>query len=126
MKARSVALEFLVVLTAFVSIPSSVLTDGCFVWQWDRSVDIREPAQKAIILYDKGREDLILQVKVEGNVTDFGWLIPVPGLPEVSEASMNSFFELSRVIQRWDRRVDAGRADKEAAVQVLGYKTVGA
>jgi hypothetical protein len=56
MKARSVALEFLVVLTAFVSIPSSVLADGCFVWKWDRSVDIREPAQKAIILYDKGTD----------------------------------------------------------------------
>jgi hypothetical protein len=32
--------------------------DGGFVWQKD--VDIREPLQKANILYDQGREDLIL------------------------------------------------------------------
>src|SRR5215475_12611092 len=74
--------------------------DGCFVFRWNKEKDINEPTQKAIILHDQGREDLILQVKYEGPAEDFGWLIPVPGQPEVRKGSMEPFYELSRLTQR--------------------------
>ena len=37
--------------------------DGCFVFRWNKQKDINEPTQKAVILHDQNREDLILQVK---------------------------------------------------------------
>ncbi|HEV7928168.1 MAG TPA: DUF2330 domain-containing protein [Verrucomicrobiae bacterium] len=74
--------------------------DGCFVFRWDKEKDINEPTQKAIILHDKGQEDMVLQVKYEGPAEDFGWLIPVPGLPEVRKGSMECFYELSQLTQR--------------------------
>src|SRR2546421_4826922 len=74
--------------------------DGCFVFRWDKKADINEPTQKAIIFYDAGREDLLLQVKYEGALEDFGWLIPVPSLPKVTKGSMQPFYELSQLTQR--------------------------
>lgn len=113
-----------------------VLGDGCFVmppFVWDKHRDINEPAQKAIILYDAGREDLILQVKYEGPVEQFGWLIPVPGLPTVQQASMKCFYELSRYMQEHlEPRFVYGMASldghdtKEPSVKVIEVKTVGA
>src|SRR5215469_85704 len=81
--------------------------DGGFVTvelpPWDKHKDINEPTQKAIIVYDAGREDLILQVKYEGPTDEFGWLVPVPNLPKVKLGSMKCFYELSQYTQRlWD------------------------
>ncbi len=113
--------------------------DGAFVvpaFVWNRAKDITEPSQKAIILHDAGREDLILQVKYHGRVGDFGWLIPVPAQPTVSKASMESFYELSRYVQEKCRPADyrdgtlgggstAALPEATDPVRVLEYKTVG-
>jgi HEAT repeat protein len=79
---------------------ASVLADGCFVFRWDKKTDINEPTQKAVILHHAGREDLLLQVKYEGAVDEFGWLIPVPSEPTVERGSMTAFYELSELTQR--------------------------
>lgn len=109
--------------------------DGCFVFVWNKQKDINEPTQKAIILYDKGREDLILQVKYEGPAEDFGWLIPVPGLPEVRKGSMDCFYELSKLTQErfgdglaHGRNMSFGAAagGEPEPVKVIEIKTVGA
>jgi hypothetical protein len=105
--------------------------DGCFVFHWDKQKDINEPTQKAIILHDKGREDMVLQVKYEGPAEDFGWLIPVPGLPEVGKGSMDCFYELSRLTQRRfnvARSMSAGsqHTSEDEGVNVIKIKTVGA
>ncbi len=106
--------------------------DGCFVFRWNKDIDIKEPTQKAIIVFDGGREELLLQVKYEGPLEEFGWLIPVPSLPEVEKGSMEPFYELSRITQRdvhSDFRmmmrggVTAGDAE---SVKALEVKTVGA
>src|SRR5712692_4229751 len=89
----------LVLAAAFTFITASTFADGCFVFRWNKQKDINEPTQKAIILHDQNREDLILQVKYEGPAEDFGWLIPVPGQPEVRKGSMQPFYELSRLTQ---------------------------
>jgi hypothetical protein len=118
--------------------------DGMFVapkFVWDKHKDINEPTQKAILVYDAGREDLILQVKYEGPVSEFGWLVPVPNLPTVQKGSMKCFYELSQYTQRhfenpWEhnqsRSVPLGMAGMDSAekaeppVKVIEIKTVGA
>lgn len=112
--------------------------DGCFVmppFVWNKAKDINEPTQKAIIVHDAGREDLILQVKYEGPVEEFGWLIPVPGLPTVQKGSMECFYELSRYTQEHfepryrSMTLSAGSSkgeEKPEPVKVIEVKTVGA
>src|SRR6266571_5889978 len=119
---------------AFLAV--SALGDGCFVFRWNKDIDIKEPTQKAIILYDHGREDLLLQVKYEGPLDEFGWLVPVPGLPTVTKGSMRPFYELSQLTQRHfgsDDHSTKGRArgislagGAEERVKVIEVKTVGA
>ena len=118
--------------------------DGMFVapkFVWDKHKDINEPAQKAIIVYDAGCEDLILQVKYEGPVDEFGWLIPVPNRPTVQKGSMKCFYELSQYTQQhfeWGHQrsrtrtgamtlgMDSAGAKPEPPVKVIETKTVGA
>ena len=68
--------------------------DGCFVPRPSRR-DIYEPTQKALILFQQGREDLILQVKYSGAVDDFAWIVPTPGRPAVGECDPAIFSALS-------------------------------
>jgi hypothetical protein len=132
----------LVSLAAALLAPVNTRADGMFVapkFVWDKHKDINEPTQKAILVYDAGREDLILQVKYEGAVDEFGWLIPVPGLPTVEEGSMKCFYELSKFTQqrlepRWGMlSLSAGghgkgdaKENPEPPVKVIEIKTIGA
>lgn len=133
----------LVLLALALVVPPNVRADGMFVaprFVWDRHKDINEPTQKAIIVYDGVTEDLILQVKYEGPVDEFGWLVPVPALPTVKEGSMDCFYELSQFTQRyfdrpWEHVATATRGmlnDSVGAiaapppVKVIETKTVGA
>jgi hypothetical protein len=108
--------------------------DGFFVFRWNKEKDINEPTQKAIILHDQGREDLILQVKYEGPAEDFGWVIPVPGQPEVRKGSMEPFYELSKLTQKqfgdgtghMGMSSAYGGKEQEPEVKVIEVKTVGA
>jgi hypothetical protein len=114
---------------------SSARADGCFVFRWDKKTDINEPTQKAVILHHAGREDLLLQVKYEGAVDEFGWLIPVPSLPTVERGSMDAFYELSELTQRsfggglsgmmGGVRI-AAEGEESTRVKVIETKTVGA
>jgi hypothetical protein len=132
----------LVPLLAALLTPAVVLADGMFVvpkFVWDKHKDINEPTQKAILVYDAGREDLILQVKYEGPVDEFGWLIPVPNLPTVQKGSMGCFYELSQYTQKqfeteWGHNQTRsipmslgaeGAGKSEPPVKVVEIKTVG-
>jgi len=130
-------------LTGLVS-PPSTYADGCFVappFVWDKHRDINEPTQKAILLYDAGQEHLILQVKYDGPVEQFGWLVPVPAQPAVQPGSMESFYALSRYTQEnWEPQAVATRGEvmdnamttlsaggpPPEPVKVVEIKTVGA
>ncbi len=123
--------------------PHDMRADGMFVapkFVWDRHRDINEPTQKAMIVYDGVQEDMILQVKYEGPVNEFGWLVPVPNLPTVKNGSMKCFYELSQYSQKnsgqndlipGSMRMQANTLSAEAAsapppVKVVEIKTVGA
>ncbi len=136
---KTLAPAFLVSLIAVLLAPTKALGDGMFVvpkFVWEKHKDINEPTQKAIIVYDAGYEDLILQVKYEGPVDEFGWLIPVPNLPTVQKGSMKCFYELSQYTQRnFEQQAGGipmagslGIADNEKPepIKVIEVKTVGA
>src|ERR1041385_7379704 len=89
-------------------------------------------SQKAILMYDAGREDLILQAAYEGPGQDFGWLIAVPGPPEIRQGSIQSFFDLSRFTQEplWPEEFDHdslfssfGNVNR---IKVINIQTIGA
>jgi len=65
---------------------TSARADGCFVFHWDKKTDITEPTQKAIIFHDAGHEEMLLQVRYEGPLSEFGWLMPVPTAPQTRQA----------------------------------------
>jgi hypothetical protein len=44
--------------------------------------------QRAIILFEEGRQRVLLQTRYEGDVADFAWLIPSPGQPRASDVSL--------------------------------------
>ncbi len=76
---------------------------------------------------------MVLQVKYEGPAESFGWLVPVPSLPEVRKGSMDCFYELSRLTQlhmndgAMIMSLSMGSHGAEApAVDVIKIKTVGA
>ncbi|HEV2319940.1 MAG TPA: DUF2330 domain-containing protein [Verrucomicrobiae bacterium] len=140
---KSSSRVLLSLLIAVCLAPIAGWADGTFVapkFVWDKHQDINEPTQKAIIVYDAGREDLILQVKYQGPLNQFGWLVPVPARPSVEAASMKCFYELSRFTQQqrlnqqWlRRRPTYGSLDTDdqstrhpAPVKVIETKTVGA
>ncbi|MGV8169396.1 MAG: DUF2330 domain-containing protein [Candidatus Nanoarchaeia archaeon] len=88
---RLVLLFFLMILLS----SSLVLSDGGFFRPrpyFDK--DLREPSQKAMILFDGQEETLILQVNYEGDMTDFAWVVPVPAYPEINKTSPYLFEEL--------------------------------
>jgi len=96
--------------------------DGCFVW--DKERDIAGPTQKAILFYADGRQDLLLQVRYEGPVERFGWLIPVPGLPKVRQGSMECFYELSKLTQQRFPDPHGHRGGAPSGVRVLGLEVL--
>jgi hypothetical protein len=140
MSANAYRLRTCRLLLVFAHIAVGVLSadearaDGCFLKPvWNKQIDINEPTQKAIILYDAGREDLVLQVKYEGPVNEFGWLVPVPSVPKVEKGSMSCFYELSRLTQgatvtegKGTTLRAASAGSDRVAVRVIEQKTVGA
>src|SRR5215510_4222272 len=123
----------LITVTLTATCGWNVIADGCFVFKWNKAIDINEPTQKAIIVFDEGREDILLQVKYEGPLQEFGWLIPVPTLPKVERGSMKPFYELSLLTQRHFGEGDAmalgikqGTGGGAEPVKVIEINTVGA
>ena len=106
---------------------------------------LNERSQEAIIIFHKGdkageaTQDLILKISVEGGADQFGWVVPLPAVPETGEEDAKLFAELHRYVQA--RLVAGGgvkpKADKntnsadEVApatakdVEVISRKTVG-
>lgn len=87
-----IATALAIVLLSVLTTP--VLADGGFISS-NPAQDIYQPAQKAIILYEDDREDLILQVKYEGDVDEFAWIVPVPAYPDVGVSAPEMFEELA-------------------------------
>lgn len=121
--------KWLVILTIFLIIPSVVNADGCFFHHYYE--DVREPSQKAVIFYNESSllETLILQVKYEGNASDFGWVVPTPMIPELDETDGDIFYELSLLTSNYGYNGSKGYLDsageKQGNVTLLRQEQVG-
>lgn len=81
-----------------VALASDVHADGMFVWRTERQ-DILEPEQKAVLLFDQGVEELVLEVRYAGAVEGFGWIVPLPSVPRVRADDPDLFAYLSMYTQ---------------------------
>ncbi|MBU1072876.1 DUF2330 domain-containing protein, partial [bacterium] len=114
---------------SFILLTSAAYADGCFVWR-SEDVDIREPRQKALIVFAEGVEELVLAVQCEGAVEDFAWLVPLPSAPEVRVVELETFEMLRQATRLADMgrssRFDFARsAESGDDVNVLDRRTVG-
>jgi len=98
MSNRSLSIPALVMALLGLLHPTLSFADGVFVWR-NEQADIHEPEQKALILFDRGLEDLVLEARYEGAVSDFGWIVPLPSRPRMRPDDPKIFEELSRRTQ---------------------------
>lgn len=91
MKTRIIIIGILTVIL----LQTGAKADGCFVPP--PNVQIYEPDQRALIMKDGDYESIILQVRAEGSAQEFGWVVPVPSYPNVTEADSLIFNDLERL-----------------------------
>lgn len=136
----------LVVLLAVISTllgESSVRADGKVMPPAEYEGSLEEQAQEAILIFHasqqpgEAREDVILRIRVEGEVENFAWVIPFPNQPKVTKEEARLFKELHNYVEaRLARRrirpgykSDGAAADEKGAepkaVEVLSRKIVG-
>lgn len=81
MKPKSTLTTIIFVLT-FLSSCQLCFSDGCFI----PTVAIKKvpdiPVQRALIKYRDGVETLIIEATFDGQSERFGWIIPIPGIPQ--------------------------------------------
>ena len=123
-------IRILVIGIIFMSISTIVSADGGFFQSaepaYGAEKDITLPAQKAVIIYENNTEDLILQVKYEGEVEKFAWVVPLPNRPIINVSQPELFFELfSLTVPEHLRIIRPGGGEKPVLVEVLERKTVG-
>ena len=67
-----------------ILLSGNVFADGCFFRAKEEQVgnSAESPNQRALIVFDKNRETLVVQVKYQGDAEKFSWVLPVPSIPE--------------------------------------------
>ena len=81
-----------IAILGFLAVASAVTADGGMFPP--PGVSIYEPFQYAVIEHDGSTETLHLLVHVTGDSTEFGWIIPLPANPEISEDTVSLFEEI--------------------------------
>lgn len=92
-------LLFVLVLTRVV------LADGFVRPPIDYKGSLEERSQEAIIIFREGTatksavQDLIIKIRVEGDASNFAWIVPLPNPPKTTKESPKLFKELHRYVQ---------------------------
>ena len=93
----------LAMMAAMIALgPSPLWADGMVTAPAKREYkgSLEERAQEAIIIFNssppkrEATEDLILKIRVEGEVSHFAWIVPFPSQPTVTKADDKHFQEL--------------------------------
>lgn len=111
--------------------PLLTKADGIFIPPIDYYVS--STAQKAVIIYEKGTETMVISTQFRGDAKNFGWVIPVPARPEVAKSADELFTSLNELtapkydypvpmVQPLMQEKGAGAGE---SVQVLETKKVG-
>lgn len=67
--------------------------------------------QKALIIYENGREELVISVSFNGKAEDFGWVVPFPNQPEISKVDSSIFRKLADITEPKQNLLDKIRGD---------------
>jgi len=124
-----------------LALPITIFADGMVVPPQKYEGSLNETAQEAILIFHKGTEqqpssqDMILKISVQGETKDFGWVVPLPSVPETGKADAAMFRELHDYVQaRQPRRPKAtpggfnridSKAESAPAAQVIKREIVG-
>jgi len=107
------------------AIPAAALADGKIVppavyEEKPYAGSLEERAQEAILIFQRGdeqrgaRQDMILKIRVDGEVDHFAWIIPLPSPPKTGKEDAKVFEELHRYVQA---RLAAGGARPAAKLE---------
>jgi hypothetical protein len=123
-------------------VPAVALADGKVVAPRQYAGSLEERAQEAIIIFQgsdtrgEAVEDLILKIRVEGEIDRFAWVIPFPTKPTTGREDAKLFQELhgyveTRIAQgaggfkKTGHTIGAVKGAEPKAVEVLSRQTVG-
>ncbi|MBU0975162.1 DUF2330 domain-containing protein, partial [Patescibacteria group bacterium] len=104
--------------------PSKVKADGMILPPSEYYV--YETQQKALIIYQDGREDLVISISFAGNASDFGWVIPLPSKPEVSKVDSSIFRKLAEFTEPKENILEKLRGDNNYYSPVMYSDVTGA
>jgi len=76
--------------TLLVSAQPTLACGGLFC----QNIPVDQAAERIIFTVDPGQVSAYVQINYTGNAPDFAWVVPVPSVPEVDVAEMDSFNEL--------------------------------
>lgn len=104
----------IVALLAALCPAASALADGCIVAPY--AYEIWEVGQIAYLDWDAdtSTERLHILPRLQGDVTSFAWIVPVPSLPELDESDAEAFRQLAWLTQPETRRRDEGWSCEQA------------
>lgn len=138
-RAQTAASALLPLLLALsVALPGDARADGGYVSPY--GFPVWEPGQTAFLRHDAsaGIEELSILPRFWGEPTDFAWLVPLPSLPEVTEADPELFRQLSALTAPVVRSRDSfwncesrfttdhgGRGLNEGGVEVIDDEVIG-
>ncbi len=108
-------------LAAVVIAPCALLGDGLVRPPINYKGSLNERSQEAIIIFREGSakqsavEDLIIKITVEGEASNFAWIVPLPNAPTTSKSDPKLFEELHNYVQaRLHPPRHAGKREKAA------------
>jgi hypothetical protein len=73
--------------------PSAAACGGFFC----TTVPVDQSAERIIFTVDPGRIGTYVQINYTGSPDDFAWVLPVPSVPQITQADMATFTELDRL-----------------------------
>jgi hypothetical protein len=97
------------------AVGSIVFADGKVVPPRNYKGSLEERSQEAIIIFHAGtaersaKQDMILKIEVEGDATEFAWIVPFPSAPKVTKEDPKLFKEIFDYVQSRKRR--SGKSD---------------
>jgi hypothetical protein len=89
----------LIFAVAILCCSAAAFADGTVFVQMQGIAKPRIPDQSALITFDGKTERLVIETAVEGEGTEFAWVVPVPSLPKV-EAATTGVFPTLRMVTR--------------------------
>lgn len=93
---RSNSVHF--ILLVMVLLPLALFGDGK-VFPPTAYPDVQIPDQRALIHFADGTETLVIETSFVGQGTNFAWVVPVPSVPKIEEASTGLFPTLQTIFQ---------------------------